>query len=69
MKTPGPGTYDSSRIGLVRPKSPTWRYQILLLHRIGSSKKDDGYREIERRGVPGPGIYQTKSTLSGPLYR
>lgn len=42
---------------------------LLFKLRIGSAKKDDGYRELERRNVPGPGMYELKSTLSGPLYR
>jgi len=25
MKTPGPGTYESQKIGYARPKSPSWR--------------------------------------------
>jgi len=60
-KTPGPGQYDNDRVGQVRPKSPTWR--------IGTSKKDDAYRELQRRGVPGPGMYESKSQFGGPQYR
>jgi len=61
FKTPGPGTYESTKVGQVRPKSPTWK--------IGTGKKDDIYRELQRRGVPGPGNYESKGTLSGPQYK
>jgi hypothetical protein len=39
------------------------------LNRIGTSKKDDIYRELQRRGVPGPGMYDSKTGLGGPQYK
>jgi hypothetical protein len=60
-KTPGPGSYESDKVEQIRPKSPTWR--------IGTSKKDDGYKELQRRGVPGPGMYESKTGFGGPQYR
>ncbi len=41
----------------------------IQLSRIGTSKKDDAYRELQRRGVPGPGMYESKSGFAGPQYR
>jgi len=51
-KTPGPGQYDTENINQIRGKSPMWK--------IGTTKKDDGYKELERRGIPGPGMYDLK---------
>ena len=28
VKTPGPGSYESNKVEQVRPKSPTWRYDM-----------------------------------------
>jgi len=37
---------------------------------MGSTNRDIVYRELERRGIPGPGTYQTiQSIMYGPKYR
>jgi len=57
-KTPGTGSYiERDKVDKTLLKAPTWRF--------GSGRKDDLYRHIEKKSVPGPGDYSIKTTFCG----
>ena len=49
MSNPGPGTYNSERVGYVKNKEPSWR--------IGTGTRDDILKRVRKEGLPGPGNY------------